>query len=84
MDGRRRQVHKKKSENIRHILTSHISLTGFTQYIFLNSEVLKGTLANFLKSSGGRPLLGTPEKASLTHDSNISIGIRAYVKQNSV
>jgi hypothetical protein len=73
--GGRQHRFIKESENIRPILTSHISLTGFTQYIFLNSEVLKDTLANFLKSSGGRPLLGTPEKASLTHDSNIFNGI---------
>jgi hypothetical protein len=55
-----------------------MSSIGFTQYIFLNSEKLKAKLANFLKSSGGRSLLGTPEKASLTKDSNVSIGIRAW------
>jgi hypothetical protein len=67
----------KETENTRPILASHISLTGFTQYILLNSEVLKDKSANFLKSSGGRPLLGTLVKASFTHDSNIFNGIRA-------
>ena len=57
-----------------------MSLTGLTQYIFLNSDVLKAKLANFLKSSGGRWLLGTPEKPSTTIDSNVSIGIRAWGK----
>jgi hypothetical protein len=65
----------KGGESTRLILTSHTSLTGFSQYILLNMSVLKAKLENVLKSSGGRPLLGTPEKASLTHDSNVSIDI---------